>query len=349
MKAVQLTHIGSPLEQRKVDVPTLGPGELLVAVKAAGICRSDLHYRGGASEVGVLPITLGHEVAGVVVDSAPDVPEGIVGRRVCLHYLCTCGRCRSCMSSNEQFCADAQMIGKQRDGGFAEFIAVAEASVLAIPDTLAFDHAAVMMCSSATAAHALRKARLSAGERVAVIGTGGLGMSAVQIAFAMGALEVYAVDIDGERLGIAAEYGAIPVDVAAASRAGDEGAAAAQVREATGGDGVDVAVELVGLPETIRTAVGSLAPCGRAAVAGIGDTPTHFHVYREFVGSERELIGVSDHRKRDLEYLIALAGSGRLSLDRIVTERIPLDAAAINARLDQMETFGSGIRTVVTP
>lgn len=349
MKAVQLTGIGSPLVDRDVPDPTPGPDEVVVEVRAAGICRSDLHYRDGTSPVGPLPLTLGHEVAGEIVEiGTPTVSSGDglrPGTRVCLHYLCTCGACGYCLSGREQFCPHAQMIGKHRDGGYAELIAVPSRNAVPIPDSIGFAQAAVMMCSTATAAHALRKARMTAGESVAVVGTGGLGMSAIQLALAMGALTVYAVDIDRGRLETAAGYGAIPVHVAEDT---PPDRAARLLLEATGGEGIDVAVELVGLPPTIRTAIGALRPCGRAAIAGIGDERTSLHIYREIIGSEREIIGVSDHTMGDIEYILALAARGRLRFEEVVTGTVPLDAGQINARLDEMAAFAGGVRSVIS-
>ncbi|MFW5995200.1 MAG: alcohol dehydrogenase catalytic domain-containing protein, partial [Spirochaetia bacterium] len=327
MKALQLVEIGAPLVERDLPVPRPGAGDVLVEVRAAGICRSDLHYREGSSPVGSLPLTPGHEVAGTVVDVGAGVEPGRRGEAVCLHYLCTCGRCNYCTRDNEQFCRHAEMIGKHRPGGYARYIVVPSVNALRIPDSVSYEHAAVMMCSSSTAVHALRKARIGAGETVAVIGAGGLGMSAVQLAYAAGAMKVYAVDIDPARLELAEAFGAVPVNVADAA---DDREATSRVVEANGGAGVDVAVELVGMPDTIRNAVGCLRPKGRAAVAGIGDEKTSFHVYRELMGKEAELIGVSDHLKSDLEYLLALAEAGRLTLEPIVTERVGLDAAAVN-------------------
>jgi len=238
------------------------------------------------------------------------------------------------------------MIGKHRSGGYAEYISIPSRNALSVPSSVSFEHAAIMMCSSATAVHALRKARIVAGDTVAVVGAGGLGMSAVQLARAAGALHVYAVDIDAQRLHAAERFGAIPVNV---STAVDDREATAQVVAATGGRGVDVAVELVGIPRTIRTAIGCLRPKGRVAIAGIGDEETRFHVYREIMGKEAELIGVSDHLKSDIEYLLALAQSGGLNLTGIVTDRVGLNAEAVNARLDEMVHFGGGVRTVIMP
>ena len=158
MKAIRLTAIGSPLEEQEIDGPPVGSGDVLIRVRAAGICHSDAHYRAGVSPVKRLPITLGHEVAGIVEDVGSDVSSFRSGDRVCIHYLVTCGNCPFCLSGHEQFCADAEMIGKHRDGGYAEFIVVPERSVFRLPDEIPFEQGhPVMMCSSATSLHALKK------------------------------------------------------------------------------------------------------------------------------------------------------------------------------------------------
>src|ERR1700686_1744077 len=187
MKAVRLIKPGLPLEEEEIEIPFVGARDVLIRIKAAGICHSDAHYRAGVSAVARLPLTLGHEVAGVVEKRGADVQDFAAGERVCVHYLATCGQCAFCQSGTEQFCPTVQMIGKHRDGGFAEFIVVPERSAFHLPDEIPFEQGAILMCSSATSLHALNKARLRAGETVAVFGVGGLGISAVQLAKHFGA------------------------------------------------------------------------------------------------------------------------------------------------------------------
>jgi len=342
MKVVQLVELGRSLEPRTVPDPEVQRGEVLVRIVAAGICRSDVHYKAGTSDTGPLPQTLGHEVAGVIEAVGADVPRDSVGTRVSLHYLKTCGTCAYCRSGREQFCPDAVMIGKHCDGGYAQYISVPAVNALAVPDSLELTHAAVMMCSTATSFHALRQARFSAGDRVAIFGLGGLGMSAIKLAVTLGALEVYAVDLNRKKLEHAEQLGAIPVPAA-------DGSPEEAIFELSGGRGVDVALELVDLPATIRSSVRSLAVQGRAAIAGIGDQETSFNVYQEIMGSEREVIGVSDHTRTELEFLLELAGRGRLVLDDVVTDELPLDADLINARLSDLERFHSPVRSVIRP
>ncbi len=324
-----------------LEAPAPGPGELIVQVKAAGICHSDAHYRSGVGSTRH-PLTLGHEVAGVVAAVGADVTAPRVGDRVCLHYLVTCGVCRECRAGREQFCATVEMIGKDRDGGYAELICVPARNVHPLPATIPYEHGAIMMCSSATALHALRKARVAAGEAVAIYGIGGLGVSAVQLARALGAGAIYAVDVNPAKLELAGRLGAIPVD----ARTGDPVEA---IRAVTGGRGVDAALELIGSARAMEQAVQSLAPQGRAALAGLTQERLSVAPYRDILGREAEIIGVSDHLAAELGELMGFVARGELDPGQAVTRIVPLEAAAINGALNELEAWRDGVRTVIVP
>jgi 2-desacetyl-2-hydroxyethyl bacteriochlorophyllide A dehydrogenase len=341
VKAVRLIEPGQPLEMQDVPIPPVGSRDVLVRIKAAGICHSDVHYRAGVSPVN-FPLTLGHEVAGVVEQVGPQVSNVQVGDRVCLHYMVTCGDCVYCSMGSEQFCTSGQMLGYHRDGGYAEYIVLPARSAFPMPDEIPFEQGAIMMCSSATSFHALRKGRVKAGEAVAVFGVGGLGMSALQLARAFGALDVYAVDISPRKLDMAEGFGAIPINAA-------ETDPVAEIKRLSGGRGVDVALELIGLPLTMQQAVGSLAKFGRAVMVGVTQKTIEVAPYRDLVLREGEIIGSSDHLAQELPTLIELARRGRLNLSGVVTDTLPLDADAINAAMDRLEHFSDDIRVVITP
>jgi 2-desacetyl-2-hydroxyethyl bacteriochlorophyllide A dehydrogenase len=340
MRAIRLVQPGRPLEMHDVKPPAVGPRDVLVRVKAAGICHSDAHYRAGKSRVEPLPMTLGHEVAGTVEETGPEVRSFKRGDRVCIHYLATCGDCGYCQQGNEQFCISGAMIGKYRDGGYAEFIVMPARSVFRLPEEIPFEQGAIMMCSSATALHALKKARLRAGESVAVFGTGGLGLSAIQLARAFGAREVFAVDIKPAKLAMAQTFGAVPVNAADCDPV-------AEIGRLTGGKGADVALELIGLPLTMRQAVQSLAIKGRAALAGITVQTFEVAPYTEVINKEAEIIGVSDHLAQELPGLIEWVRQGKLDLSRIITRTVPLEAGAVNEVLDKLEGFTEEGRVVI--
>jgi propanol-preferring alcohol dehydrogenase len=292
--------------------------------------------------MGPLPLTLGHEIAGVVERLGAGVRELQVGDRVCLHYLLTCGVCAHCKAGRESFCVVAAMLGHHVDGGFAESITLPARNAVRLPDGIPFEHGAIMMCSSATALHALRRGRLQAGDTVAVFGTGGLGMSAVQLARALGAREVFAVDIRADKLAAAAQLGAVPID---ASRRDPVG----QLVAATDGNGVDVTLELVGLPLTMRQALTSLAPQGRAVLVGLSDAVLELDPYREILGREAELIGSNDHTLAEVSEVLMFSEHGALDLSAAVARTVPLEAAAINDVLDALEQNRADVRTVVVP
>jgi 2-desacetyl-2-hydroxyethyl bacteriochlorophyllide A dehydrogenase len=342
MRAIRLLEPKKPLQLQEIDIPEVGSDDVLVAVKAAGICHSDAHYRAGRSPVHPLPLTLGHEVAGVVEQVGVGVKSIRVGERVCLHYLATCGECDYCQRGSEQFCRSGSMIGKYRDGGYAEYICMPARSVFVLPDEVPFEQGAIMMCSSATSLHAINKSRLKPGESVAVFGVGGLGISAIQLAQAYGADLVLAVDINPLKLELAAQFGALPINA-------KETNPVEEIKRLTGGRGVDVALELIGLPVTMQQAVQSLAVLGRAAVAGLSEKRFEIAPYQEVINKEAELIGVSDHLAQEIPQLLAWASSGKLNLSAVISQTIPLDAELINQTLDQLESFGQQLRVVIKP
>jgi 2-desacetyl-2-hydroxyethyl bacteriochlorophyllide A dehydrogenase len=342
MKAVRMIDVKQPLQMQDIPIPNLGDYDVLVRIHAAGICHSDAHYRAGKSPVRPLPMTLGHEISGVIEKIGGQVEELKQGDRVCLHYLLSCGECYYCRRGHEQFCVQGRMLGHYSDGGYAEYIVVPARNAVRLPDEISFEYGAIMMCSSSTSFHALRKSRITAGETVAIYGIGGLGLSAIQLSFAFGALDVFAVDINAEKLKLAEKYGAVPVNASQVDPV-------AEIRRLTHKKGVDVALELIGLPRTMRQAVQSLAIMGRAVIAGISDKPLEIDTYWELLGKEAEVIGTSDHLLDELPLVIELARRGSLDLSDVVTRIVPLDAVTINRVLDELEQFGGDVRTVIKP
>jgi len=292
--------------------------------------------------MGRMPITLGHEVAGEVELIGQWVTNVKAGERVCLHYNISCGECYHCTTGNEQFCDTVRMIGHHVDGGYAEYIAVPARNAVHLPDEIPFEEGATLMCASATALHALHKARIKAGETMAVFGVGGLGLSAIQLAKASGAIKVFAIDIQPDKLELASEYGAIPVN---ASRVD----VIEEIRKSTHGKGVNLALELIGLPKTMEQAIESLGVMGRAVIVGLADQPISIDTYTQVLGKEAEIIGSNDHLMQELPLLIDLARRKILDTSRVVSQIIPLDADKINKRLDDLENYTSDVRVVIVP
>jgi len=340
MRAVQLTQVGKSLENTNVPIPQIDPSDVLIRVAAAGICHSDAHYRAGISKINRLPLTLGHEVAGWVEEVGSNVTDVSAGDRVCVHYLVSCGSCEFCVRGLEQFCRSGQMIGKHRDGGYAEFIKVPGANAFPLPDEISFEVGAMMMCSSATALHALNKARFKARESIAIFGFGGLGFSALQLARAFDCGDVYVVEINPAKLALAASMGAIAIDARSADPVD-------QIKEATDERGVDIALELIGSAKTMRQAVLCLRPLGRAALVGLTAETMSVHPYTELINKEAEIIGVSDHLANELPALIEFAHSGKLRFPPETLRITDLDAVQINAALAALQDSIDHVRTVI--
>lgn len=339
MRALRLEARGKPLRSVELPDPVPASGQVLVQVQSAGICRSDVHYRRGDPRLPPLPRTLGHEISGTVASVRSDESVWSPGDRVGVHYQTSCGHCSACLEGSEQFCVEGAMIGNHIDGGYAEQVVVPSRNLVALPDAVGFDAGAIMMCSSATSLHALRRARLRPRETVAVYGLGGLGFSALQLARWLGASRVIGIDVDPAKVDLARRMGFDAVDashedpIAAVQRAG----------------GADVALEVVGLPLTTIQALKSLRPLGRAAIVGLTGSVTELSVYDDLMGREAELIGVMDHLQSELVELMDIARAGGLDLSAVVSRSVPLDAEVVNQALDELEAFGSDVRTVIHP
>jgi len=340
MRAVRLSQIGKPLEDAEVAVPNIGASDVLIRVAACGICHSDEHYRGGISKIDRLPVTLGHEIAGWIEKVGADIKHVTSGDRVCVHYLVHCGNCEFCVRGLEQFCRTGQMIGKHRDGGYAEFVKIPGRNAFVLPDQIPFEIGAIMMCSSATALHALNKARLKPGESIAIFGFGGLGFSALQLARAFECDPIYVIEINPVKLASAEKLGAIAIDV-------NERNPVEQIMDARSGKGVDVSLELIGSAKTMRQAVQCLGALGRAALVGLTAESMSIFPYTELINKEVEIIGVSDHLAAELPMLVELARSGKLRLPPDALRFVDLDAEQVNASLDAFQNSIDHIRTAI--
>jgi alcohol dehydrogenase len=264
MRAVVFDEFGGSVDVRTVADPEPSPGGVVVQVHATGLCRSDWHAWAGHDDGVALPHVPGHELVGVVSAVGSDVRRWTVGDRVTTPFVCGCGTCQWCRSGQAQVCPDQTQPGFTHWGSFAEYVALhsADTNLIEVPAAISDAAAAALGCRFATAYRALHaRARVKPGEWVTVVGVGGVGLSAVQIAVAAGA-NVIAVDRTAAALDLARTLGA-----AHTVRAG-EADVAAQVHDLTDG-GSHIAVDAVGTAATCADAIHSLRRHGRHVQVGL--------------------------------------------------------------------------------
>jgi NAD+-dependent secondary alcohol dehydrogenase Adh1 len=340
MRAALLREYHSRLEL--VDHPTpeiTRPDEVLVKIGGAGVCATDLHAIEGLMEpAGVsLPRVLGHENAGWVEQVGDLVTTVGPGDPVILYPPYSCGLCVPCRRGDDMHCVNHDFTGLSLDGGFAEHVLVRERSVIKLPDGLSPAEVAPHADAGLTAYHAVRRMAhlMKPGTTAVVIGIGGVGHIAVQLARELGSSRVIAIDTEDERLVLARELGA---DGAVS---GGDGAAAA-VRELTGGRGADVVFDFVGTDATHASSMEMLARAGTFSVIGYGgDLPL---TSMGLVVDEKSVVGNLVGSWSDLYELIQLHAAGRVTL-RVETH--PLDA--INDVLDKLRAGGILGRAVLVP
>ncbi len=346
MKAALFYEPHQPLRIEDVPTPTPGPGEALIKVKACGICASDLHIFAGEIRGFAMPQPLipGHEASGVIVGLGSGVEGWREGERVVATVPGkTCGACRPCRQSDLEACLAPRIVGVDYHGAFAEYLTFPVHSLVRLPDSIPFEQGAILADAVGTPFHAvIVRGALRAGERVAIFGVGGLGTHAVQIARLAGAGEIIAVDVLPGALARAKTLGA---DHLIDSRHEDP---AARIRELTGGEGVDLAVELVGRPATIAAAEASLGRGGRAVLVGIGAEPITVLPTAIFSVFNHALLGSLGYRRDDVVRLVRLVAGGRLDLSGSISARLPL--AEINEGVRRLEEkVGDPVRIMVCP
>jgi len=340
MKAAVYHGNGSRLVIEDMPIPTLRDGEVLLRVAACGLCHTDLHYLDhGVPTFRKPPIILGNEAAGVVDRLGPGVSGIAPGDRMLAPSVWACGRCRYCRAGRENLCADLVMPGNHVHGGFAEFLAVPAKELVRLPPELPLERACVIADAVSTPYHAVKqRGQVRAGDTVAVVGCGGVGLNVVQCAALAGAT-VIAVDLNDARLALAKRMGARHTINPTATERVDK-----EVRKLTDG-GVDVAFEVVGNPKTIDLAFNLLRKGGRLVVIGFSPEAVPINAAK-LMFYELELVGSLGCGGGLYPEIVALVASGRIDLEPIVSGTFPLDR--INEGFDRLRR-GEGVRWVVTP
>ena len=344
MLAARLIEPGRPLEVHELPVPEPEPGEILLAVRACGICGTDLHLAvAGDIPVERTPITLGHEAAGIVSRIGSDVSDFAIGDRVALFPAAYCGECPYCLAGRESLCEASKVYGMARDGALANFVTAPAHSAFHLPDAVPFDQGAVVTDAVSTPYHALRKrGKLEKGETVGVFGCGGLGSHAIQLAKMMGASKIISVDVDGAALERALRLGA---DLAVNPAEEDT---AKVIRSHLQAPGLDMALEFVGKSETVELAIRCLAKGGRAVIVGVGMGKPSLPRIASFVSRELSVLGSFGMDRSDIEDLFDWVATGKLDLSGSISARYPLEQA--DAALQHLAKKESGVlRVIVEP
>jgi S-(hydroxymethyl)glutathione dehydrogenase/alcohol dehydrogenase len=354
VKAAVLTKQGGPLEVREISLGDPGPGQVKVRVHAAGVCHSDLSLANGTL-LQETPAVLGHEGAGVVVSVGEGVSRVSAGDHVVLNWAPACRECWFCEHGEPWLCVHAEEVARSPyatledgtpvypglgTGAFAEETIVPAAGVVKVPDSVPMDQAAVLGCAVQTGAGAVfNTARVRAGESVVVVGLGGVGLSALQAARAVGAGPIIGVDVGEAKADLALQHGATDFVVS------NETTAKA-VRKLTDGRGADHAFDCVGLPATIRTAWSASRRGGAVTVVGVGGKANIV----EFSALELYWFGRTLHgcvfgsSDPDVEIprLLGLVDEGKLDLAALTSATT--DLAGVN---DAFAQLGQGARTIV--
>ena len=339
MRAAVFHGADRPMSIEDIATPTPAAGEILVRVAGCGVCHTDLHYIDhGTPTFKKPPIVLGHEIAGTV--ASPD-PTGRFseGDPVLLPAVLSCGSCTACRTGRENICEHSIMLGNNVDGGYAEYIAVGAKDVFALPAEIPLVDAAIIADALTTPYHAvINRGRVLPGDRVVVIGCGGVGINVVQIAAALGA-RVVAIDRLEAKREWARRFGAeVALDPAQSPRLDRV------IREVTGG-GADVVFEVVGRPETQELAVTAARTGGRIVLVGYSPDAMSLNSGRVMF-RELEVLGSLGCRPVDYPRVIELVRQGRVRMSDLVTHRYSLDdiGDAFAALRD-----GTAMRSVVVP
>jgi Zn-dependent alcohol dehydrogenase len=364
IRAAVLERTGGPLTVTELDLAEPGPGEVRVRLHASGVCHSDQNAIDGTSEARC-PAVLGHEGAGVVEAVGPGVTRVAVGDHVALSWAPSCGYCAECLRELPQLCSTAwPAMGAgglldgttrlSRDGepvyhysfisSFAEATVLPERSCVPIPRDVPFDVAGLVGCAVTTGVGAVwRTAQVRPGDRVAVIGCGGVGLSAVLAAAAVGACPILAVDVSPQKLAEAEGFGA----TGGVLWAGSPEATADAVREASGG-GVDYAIEATGRTDAMLTAFLSTRARGAAVLIGIPREDAILSLPALTIPRmERRVLGSlygSSRPERDFGLILTLYRRGKLPLDRLISHRLGLDE--LDRAFDLMRS-GEALRVVL--
>ena len=306
MKAARIHKNSSSLVIDEIDVPKISQDQVLVRVRAAGVCHTELHFLDGTIPISGGALTLGHEIAGDIVEIGANVRDFSNGDRVIINNGVPCNNCRQCLVGNENVCENLEQMGFTLDGGYAEYVKVRADRCVKISKEVSYETGAALTCGAATCQHALFDiGNLTSGQTLLINGMGGVGFSALQIAKSAGATCI-SVDVVDEKLEIAKNR-----FLADKTINGRKENVVETVREFTSGRGVDILLELVGIPATMKYSIDVLGKKGR--VVFVGYSKSDYVVSPlAMILKEASVLSAIAYKKSDLEAVRDLAASGKL-------------------------------------
>jgi propanol-preferring alcohol dehydrogenase len=336
MRAVVITRYGGVLESARRPIPQPGPDEVLVRVRASGLCSTDLHLLSGRQPLGALPRIVGHELAGEVIEPGRDITEWRPGDRVTAAIDVTCGRCRHCLTGETQRCPEMHRIGFERDGGHADYVAVPAANIVALPDEISFEAAAILPDAVACMYHSLiHQGGVGLGQHVLILGVGGLGIHGVQIARGAGA-RVITTSRQADRRALAEQYGAVAIDPTSQPLE-------AAVASFTHAEGVDLVADNIGTKDSVRLGLSVLRPGGKLLIVGYLDESFEVPSMR-FFKTEQQIIGCRGSTKQDLIDVVRLTQTGQIT--PVIGARYPIEQIQpAAARLESGDLVGRIVLT----
>jgi L-iditol 2-dehydrogenase len=322
MKALILTDPGH-LHYGDVPISELSDDEVLIKVRACGICGSDVHGMDGSTGRRRPPLVMGHEATGVIAKVGAEVSGWAEGERVTFDSTVSCGRCHFCRQGQINLCDERRVLGVsceeyRQDGAFAEYVAVPARILYRLPDGLSFERA-VLLEPLSVAVHAVRRTGVSPDDTAVVVGTGMVGLLVVQVLRAYGCERVIGVDIDPGHLALAEKLGAETIS-------GDAEGVAAAVFERTSGVGADLAIEVVGISDAVQTAIASVRKGGRVSLVG-NLSPRIELPLQAVVTRELTLYG-SCASAGEYPECIELLNSGKVDVEPLISAVAPLSEGA---------------------
>ena len=344
MKAVLFEKFAESPKVVTLDDPTPEVHGVVIRVEATGVCRSDWHGWMGHDQDIDLPHVPGHELAGVIEAVGSGVSNWQIGDRVTVPFISGCGSCQECHAGHQQVCENQEQPGFTHWGSFAEYVGIhyADLNVVALPESMDYATAASLGCRFATSFRAvIDQGKVKAGQWVAVHGCGGVGLSAVMIANAVGA-NVVAIDIDNEKLALARELGAVR-----SINGIEEKDVPGAVIELTRG-GAHVSLDALGHPTTCFNSIQNLRPRGKHVQVGLmlGDHTTPQVPMAKVIGKELEILGSHGMQAHRYGAMLDIINTGKLDPARLVGDKISLDEAP--EALMNMDKFQSVGATVIT-